>query len=95
MPEEKATIGLRFKVSKNDVEPVSSGARKGAWFVVAIGSLSAIFLVTFWLVPESDPKALLFLLPMVLLVHVMGSVALTGFAPFYLRFAHMPKGGDT
>jgi predicted MFS family arabinose efflux permease len=80
-----------FLLTKEEVKPVSRGARRGAWFIVAVGAMGALGAIVFGLFLEKDPRILVMLLPPLFSMYLFGHIASTGYAPKYLLFAHEPK----
>ena len=78
-------------LNREDAEPVSKLIRALAWFIVLVGFVALAGALFFGVVIERDLRVVVFLVPVSVLIHVALSVAISGYAPRYLLFAHGPK----
>ena len=82
------------KLKKGDVEPVGKGYRLGSVviFLCTLISIVGIFIfssINEWI--ELGAVSLWFLFLIITGTHIFGSLAFTGYAPWYLLFAHNSK----
>ena len=80
-----------MQLNKQDLKPVSKSGRLGSWFIVIVAVLAGVAVIIFGLVAERDLRTLILLVPIVIMLHTFGSIALTGYAPWYLLFTHEAK----
>jgi hypothetical protein len=77
-----------YRVPKQALQPVSRSSRKGALFIFVINCF-AVFGYSAAKISEGIDYSSLEIIPIFIIgLHVFGSVAITGYAPYYLRFAH-------
>ena len=72
-------------------QPVSRSFRILAWFIVLEGTLAVGGALVVGLINECDLRTVGLLVPAGVLFHVALSVAIFGYAPRYLLFAHGPR----
>ena len=78
-------------LDRGDVEPVSKRFRALAWLVVLVGFAALAGAVLFSVIIERDIRVVVLLIPFAVPMHVALSVAISGYTPRYLLFAHGPK----
>ena len=82
------------KLQRSDVEPIGKGYRYAASFFFVCSLIAILGVVVFSSVSEWIEQGFISLWFLFLIVsgtYVSGSLAFTGYAPWYLLSAHKPK----
>ena len=87
----KGEVGKMNSLGRGDVEPVSKLIRVLAWFIVLVGFAALAGAILFGVIIERDVRVVVLLVPFGVPMHAALSVAISGYAPRYLLFAHGPK----